>query len=244
LYVHSPWSEPALADVVECAHRFRLPVLVDAAAELPPRSNLKEIVGTGADLVAFSGGKAIRGPQSTGILCGRSDLIGAAAVQMLDQDDHFALWDPPAGFIDKSQLAGMPRHGIGRALKVSKEEIAGLLVALDLFASGAYASDLPSLRECLDLIAAALRDQPVECRILEQDDGESPPLLEIKLAASQPDNTAFSICRALRRGTPPIYVGHGRLAEDVLIVNPLCLTRDQAETIARRIGEELCGRQS
>ena len=95
----------------------------DAAGELPPRSNLRSIAATGADLVAFSGGKSIRGPQSTGILCGRRDLIGAAVAQLLDMDDHLELWNPPASLIDKTTLCGIPRHGIGRGFKVSKEEI-------------------------------------------------------------------------------------------------------------------------
>ena len=71
----------------------------DAAAQLPPASNLRRFVAEGADLVAFSGGKAIGGPQSTGILCGRRDLVAAAGLQHLDQDllpddidscDHFS----------------------------------------------------------------------------------------------------------------------------------------------------------
>ncbi|MGH9678152.1 MAG: aminotransferase class V-fold PLP-dependent enzyme, partial [Candidatus Acidiferrum sp.] len=129
-YVLSDVSQPSLAEVVRDAHRRNLPVLVDAAAELPPRRNLRAILETGADLVAFSGGKAIRGPQATGILCGRRDLIGPAALQMLDMDDHPALWEPPAELIDREKLAGMPRHGIGRGLKVSKEQIVALLTAL------------------------------------------------------------------------------------------------------------------
>src|SRR5438270_11721230 len=97
-----------------------------------PRHNLRSLPATGADLVAFSGGKAIRGPQATGILCGRRDLIGAAAVQLLDMDDHPELWDPPPDLIDKHRLAGLPRHGIGRGFKVSKEQIVALLTALRL----------------------------------------------------------------------------------------------------------------
>src|SRR5262245_21840686 len=76
LYVFDAKAQPPLKELVAAAHAHGLPVLVDAAGELPPRSNLRDIVATGADLVAFSGGKAIRGPQATGILCGRRDLIG------------------------------------------------------------------------------------------------------------------------------------------------------------------------
>ena len=156
-------------------------MLVDAAGELPPRSNLRDILATGADLVAFSGGKAIRGPQATGILCGRRDLVGSAALQMLDMDDHDELWEPPEGLIDRERLRGIPRHGIGRALKVSKEQIAALLTALRLFASGAYDAELPAHRRRLDQVAAALDGLPVACRVTVPPDGQSLPLLEIAL---------------------------------------------------------------
>ena len=132
-YVLGAGSSPPLPEVAALAQRRELPLIVDAAAELPPRENLKRIPATGADLVAFSGGKAIRGPQSTGILCGRRELISAAALQMLDMDDHLELWDPPDSLIDRSHLRGIPRHGIGRGLKVSKEEIVALLTSLEMF---------------------------------------------------------------------------------------------------------------
>jgi len=239
VYVFSPTSQPPLREVVECAHRHRLPVLVDAAGELPPRSNLTAIADTGADLIAFSGGKAIRGPQSTGILCGQSELVGAAAVQMLDMDDHFDLWDPPAELIDKTQLMGIPRHGIGRNMKVSKEEIIALLTALELFASGAYDAGLPTFRSCLDTIASQLHDLPVRCTIIDKADGESLPILEVTLDEARLGRTAFETCRRLRQGVPPIYVGHGRLAQGVLVINPLCLNPERAATLARRLREEL-----
>src|SRR5205085_438404 len=104
LYVYDARARPPLAEVVARAHARGLPVLVDAAGELPPRSNLRAILATGADLVAFSGGKAIRGPQATGLLCGRRDLVGAAALQMLDLDDHPDLWEPPEELIDRRRL--------------------------------------------------------------------------------------------------------------------------------------------
>src|SRR5205085_3371133 len=184
-----------LAELVACAHSKGIPVLVDAAGELPPRTNLRNIIATGADLVAFSGGKGLRGPQATGILCGRRDLIGAAAVQMLDMDDHFELWDPPADFIDKRRLGGIPRHGIGRSLKVSKEQIVALLTALKLFTSGAYDAELPARRRRLDQIAAALEGLPVQCVVRVPADGESLPLLEVAVGGAE---VARDDCRWLR----------------------------------------------
>lgn len=65
--------------VCEIAHAHGVPVIVDAASFIPPRANLRRFTSEGADMVVYSGGKAIRGPQGTGVLCGRADLIEAAA---------------------------------------------------------------------------------------------------------------------------------------------------------------------
>ena len=240
-YVYGPASEPPLAEVVEQAHGAGLPVLVDAAGELPPRRNLAGIAATGADLVAFSGGKGIRGPQATGILCGRRELVGSAAVQMLDMDDHLALWDPPSELIDKQKLGGIPRHGIGRALKVSKEEVVALLTALELFVSGAYDEELTAFRGWLDEIAGQLRSVPVRCEVVEPGEGQSPPLLTITLDEAALGRTAFEVCRSLRGGSPPVYVGHGSLADGKLMVNPICLNEPRVAALGRRLREELGG---
>lgn len=239
VYVFSPTSQPPLDELVKVAHRHHLPVLVDAAGELPPKANLRAIAATGADLVAFSGGKAIRGPQSTGILCGRRDLIGSAALQLLDMDDHYDLWDPPADLIDKSKLAGIPRHGIGRALKVSKEEIVALLTALELFASGAYDNERAIFRGFLEQIAAGLHGAQATCDIVEEPDGETLPTLAIRLDERALRRTAFDVCRALRNGRPPVYVSHGRLAEGILVINPLHLNDARTAALVKRLREEL-----
>jgi L-seryl-tRNA(Ser) seleniumtransferase len=238
LYTYGPDSQPPLRQVVEVARRHKLPVLVDAAGELPPRSNLKLASTTGADLVAFSGGKAIRGPQSTGVLCGTADLIATAALQMLDMDDHWDLWDPPADFIDKAKLNGMPRHGLGRAMKVSKEEIVALLTALNLFVSNDTVAENEERRRRLRTVVDGLAGANANCKIVESADGERPPNLEIAVASSEHVN-ATKICRALRKGSPPIYVGHGELHENKLVINPMCLAEGDAEAIAKRLQEEL-----
>ena len=214
-------------------------MLVDAAGELPPRSNLRDLIATGADLVVFSGGKAVRGPQATGLLCGRRDLVGAALVQMLDLDDHFELWEPPAHLIDKSKLQGMPRHGIGRALKVSKEQIIALLTALRLFTDGAYDAELPEKRQLLEQIAAALEGLPVACRLRVPEDGQGLPILELHLDESRLGRSALDVCRRLRKGQPPVQVGHAALSEGKLLVNPLHLNPERTKILTARLREEL-----
>lgn len=237
-YVYLDNSAPPLEQVVKVAHRHGLPVLVDAAGELPPRSNLMLGAVTGADLVAFSGGKAIRGPQSTGILCGQRDLIGSAALQMLDMDDHFDLWEPPSALFDVHRLNGAPRHGIGRSMKVSKEEIVALMTALALFASGAYDDEIPAQREWLQSIADKLSHADIGFQLHESPDGQRSPILEVHVAQLR-DMTAVEACRNLRQGTPAIYVGHGKLSQGILVVNPLCLSAEGAELLGDRLLEVL-----
>ncbi len=88
-----------------------VPVLIDAAAEIPPPETLTKYTNMGADLVAISGGKGLQGPQATGILAGRKDLIQAAT------------------------LNHSPNTAIGRGMKVGKEEIVGLVTAINLYLS-------------------------------------------------------------------------------------------------------------
>jgi L-seryl-tRNA(Ser) seleniumtransferase len=235
LHVYDANASPPLAELVKVAHSSNLPVLVDAAGELPPRSNLRDILATGADLVVFSGGKAIRGPQATGILCGRRDLVGSALLQMMDMDDHFELWAPPANLVDKTTLRGLPRHGIGRALKVSKEQIAALLTALKLFTSGAYDRELEDMTKWLRQIADALATAPARCDLIPSN-GQSYPILEIHVRGKK---SAFEICRALRGGRPAVQLGHLKLAQGTLVINPLHLNDERTLALNRRLLEEL-----
>ena len=234
-YVFGRESAPALSDVVQVAHRHGLPVLVDAAGELLPRSNLRAIAATGADLVAFSGGKSIRSGQSTGILCGRSELVGAAALQMLDMDDHWELWDPPSNLIDKSKLSGLPRHGIGRGFKVSKEEIVALLTALRLFNDGAYDGQYGTSMGLLHSIAAILDHRAVECEIDEDPLKAKLPLLIVTVDEIKASKSALEICRNLRNGTPPVYLGHGMLSKGQLSINPLHLDQSSATALGEAL---------
>ncbi len=235
LYVEQAGAHPPLAEVLAVAQKHNLPLLVDAAGELPPRENLRRLATGGADLVVFSGGKAIGGPQPTGILLGRRDLVAAAALQMLDMDDHPRIWDPPTEFIDPEMLSGMPRHGIGRSMKVSKEAICALLAALDEFVSMDPAGQLALWRTWLDEIERGLARTASNCRLLESPDGQQPPLLEIDPDQHLLGRDAFELCRALRDGSPPIYVGHGKLDTGSLVINPVTLTEDQVPLLGGRL---------
>ena len=132
--------------------------------------------------------------------------------QLLDMDDHLELWDPPASLIDRAKLRGIPRHGIGRGFKVSKEEIIALLVALQLFTSGAYDEEVSKARARLNRIVEKLTDVPAQCSLRDKEDGESLPLLELAINETAAGRGAMEICQSLRNGVPPIYVSHGGLA--------------------------------
>jgi D-glucosaminate-6-phosphate ammonia-lyase len=241
-YMATPGSQPPLAEVTALARRHRLPVLVDAAAQLPPAENLRRFVADGADLVAFSGGKAIRGPQGTGILCGRRDLIASAALQQLDMDVRPETWRPPAGFIARDSLRGVPHHGIGRGFKVSKEEIVGLLVALDRFVSLDRAADGARQARLLAAIEERLAGVPhIRTKRLSAAETGRDPLLEIRVDEAGFGRSAFEIGLALQQGDPPVHLGERRASEGVLIVNPVGLRDGEETVISSRIRDAIVG---
>lgn len=233
-YVATPTSQPPLRQVIEIAHAHGLPVLVDAAAELPPVSNLRHFIEQGADLVAFSGGKAIRGPQSTGILCGRRDLIASVALQHLDMDEHFDIWDPPTDFIPKDKLVGIPRHGIGRGFKVSREEIVGLLTALKLFAKSRSGPSMDELRGYLEYVVDGLSGLAVEPTV-NVPYGEGFPTLHLRLDTDTLGRSAFEISSVLKQGSPGIFTNEGSLRADTLVINPMNLDQARTEALTERL---------
>ena len=125
-WLAGPNSEPSLPEVAAIAHARGLPVLVDAAAQLPPRKNLRRFLAEGADLVCFSGGKALGGPQASGILAGRRDLVSSALLQMLDLDLPEAQFTLPAEFARPRRCAACRTTASAGPARRGKEEIVGL----------------------------------------------------------------------------------------------------------------------
>ncbi len=226
LYVYSSESAPTLEEVVAVGHQHSIPVLVDAAGELPPPSNLKKLIASGADLIAFSGGKAIGGPQATGLLLGRKELIASALLQMLDMDDHPQLWKP--SLLDKNELRGMPRHGIGRGFKVSKESIMALMAALECFLQEDNSQRMATYAGMLSDIKNQLEKASVSSHLVWLNP-ETIPKLHI------PTEDAFQVCENLRNHTPRVFAGHSLLNQGILTINAIALREHQVDPLSQAL---------
>jgi len=229
-YLAKPHALPRLPEVVAAAGAKGVPVVVDAAAELPPKENLRRFIAEGAALVAFSGGKAIGGPQASGILAGRRDLIAAATLQNLDLDVFVEQFNPPPSFIDKRVLPGLPHHGIGRPCKVGKEEIVGLLTALQLFIAdeGVRVERWRAISSALRAALAALPGLEVGIG----DDARQSGIAYVTVRAERHDFT--SLVSRLEAGVPSVRCNVARAGEGLLLLSPVCLSEDQVPEIAAK----------
>jgi L-seryl-tRNA(Ser) seleniumtransferase len=188
-----------LPELCAVAHRHGVPVIVDAAAEVPPMENLTKFIKQGADLVLFSGGKGIGGPQNTGLLAGRKDLIDAAVVNSLNLHS--------------------PRAGIARGMKVSKESIVGLVTALDLFLETDEQTLLAAWTKKSEYIQSRLKGMPGLRVVIEGPDANrqgAQPVLYFDSAyrGPRPDE----IRKRLLEKDPPIYVGGGGYRDEINVV--------------------------
>jgi L-seryl-tRNA(Ser) seleniumtransferase len=195
-----------LPEVCERAADRGIPVIVDAAAELPPAANLRRFVQEGAAFVAFSGGKAIRGPQGSGILAGPRRLIESVRLQTLDLDVDVGDWAAAEGGREP------PHHGLGRSMKVGKEQIAGAVVALEEFVRRdheAEAAEQATWLEGLVGAASGLGDARVRT------DLHFYPRLVVAAG-----NRARDLAARLASHDPPIVVPHGPLRRGELVIAP------------------------
>ena len=204
-----------LEPVIEIAHKHDLPVLVDAASMLPPRENLFKFTRAGADLVCYSGGKGIRGPQGTGLLIGRPDLVEAA------------------------RLNAAPNGAIGRPGKVSKEEMMGLIAAVEAFLQGDEEQEMAELRRKCEMITDQFAEVPDISATVEQDDVLYPtPHAVVRLTSSWRGRSPEEIIEALWNGTPSIRANELTTGPGVTF-SPFSPTDQEVETAVARLREEL-----
>jgi D-glucosaminate-6-phosphate ammonia-lyase len=231
-------SRPALplAEVVAIAHQHQVPVIVDAAMELPPTASLRTFIAAGADLVAFSGGKAIRGPQASGFLCGRADLIRAVALNHQDMDVRPATWGQRA-LVASGAIDGPPHHGIGRTMKVGKEEIVGFIVALQRFVQRDEAAELAGWRAKIQHVATALDGIPgVRVEIADPTTHTvAVPTGLIHLDEARLGRTAYDVLNELSTGEAGVFLNEERAWQGVLGVNPIALRDGDECIVAERL---------
>ena len=207
-------GEIPLETAVEICHAQGVPVIVDAAAQLPPRSNLWAFTERGADAAIFSGGKGIRGPQSTGLVLGRRDLIEGCLFH------------------------GPPHPFIGRGMKVGKEELCGILTAVRWFLTLDEDAQRRFAEEFVSATLSAFEGHPhVRARrVFPSEAGQ--PLARVELVLDEPGlgRTRDEVIAALRAGTPCIDVAEGPAT---LWLNPHTLGEAEISPLLARLREEL-----
>jgi uncharacterized pyridoxal phosphate-dependent enzyme len=199
---------------VRLARKHGIPTLNDAAADVPPVENLWKYTNMGFDLVAFSGGKGLRGPQSAGLLLGRKDLIAAA------------------------RLNGSPNgNTIGRGLKVNKEEMVGMLAALERYLALDHAAELREFEKRAETIRrSATAAAGVTAEIFVPEVANHVPHVRISWDAAGRGLTPAEAVKALRDGEPSI----GTRAEGTtLVVGVWMMQPGDDKVVARRLREVL-----
>src|SRR5579884_2116859 len=202
--------------VIESAHRHNVPVIVDAAAQLPPPENLWRFTrDLGADIAIFSGGKGLCGPQPTGLVLGRKSIIEGIYVN------------------------ASPVQNIGRPMKVGKEELAGILAALEWYLRQDHKAIMKRYEDVVQLFVerfdgkkpgvSARRDFPSEA-------GQPHPRALITLDPAVLGFGVDHVVKALRDGEPSIAVAGGRAG---IYINPQTLQEGEERIVARRLAEIL-----
>lgn len=200
---------------VAIAKKHGIPTMIDIAADVPPIANLWKFHEMGFDLVCVSGGKAIRGPQSAGLLMGKKKYVQAARLHM-----------PPRGF------------NIGRGMKVNKEEILGMYAALEKFVSLDQKKEWAIQQAQVDLMATAAKTvKGVTTEVKVPPLGNVTPTLHIAWDSEIVKITGKELQQRLRDGTPSIEVGGS--GDSTLTLTAWMLKAGQERIVARRLQEEL-----
>ena len=214
-------------DWIRVAHQHNVPCFNDAAADVPPISNLWNYTHMGFDLVAFSGGKGIRGPQNAGLLLGRKDLIAAAVLNNNPRSDT-----------------------VGRGMKVAKEQIVGMVAAVDWFLSQTDAGLETEFRRRADRVAAQVKSIPtLEARIVIPNvAANGVPHLLLHYDQQRVKISPLDVAAELRRGTPSIELNPqtGRKPgaglptdENTIVVGVWMLEPGEDLIVGRRLREVL-----
>lgn len=203
----------SLAEVIDIAHKHDVPVIVDAAAELPPADNLQKFIRMGADVVLFSGGKDICGPQSSGIMLGEKNII------------------------NNCRLINYPNHAIGRPMKLDKETIMGLVTAVELYLKKNHQARMKKWKEQVEKMVKELSTLP---RLKVSQGLPTQPFTQpaiiprvfIEFDKNILGITKEDVAQRLYKGDPPIAV---IVDKKYLIINPHMLNEGEENFVIEGI---------
>jgi L-seryl-tRNA(Ser) seleniumtransferase len=212
--VAEPSGRIGRQDWLDIAHSQDIPTLLDAAADVPPLERLAGYNRMGFDLVAFSGGKAMRGPNDTGLLLGRRTLIEAAKRNT----------NPHCGTI-------------GRMMKVSKEDMIALLAAVERFVHLDHDAERREYERRIGVIEAALRDVPtLQTERITPAIANHVPHLQLSWDEKRLGLTRARLTRALADGDPPIQIGRvSGTGDRGVLISVLTLQSGEERIVADRL---------
>ncbi len=215
LHIESDKGQIQHKEWVELGKKYNVPTAIDIAADVPPVENLWKFNDMGFDFVVVSGGKAMRGPQSAGILMGRKHIIEAARMHM-----------PPRGF------------NIGRGMKVNKEEILGMYVALEAFMKLDHEKVWKEWESGIALIENAVKKvKGISTEITVHPLGNVTPRLNIAWDEKLVAITGKDLQERLRAGNPSIEIAGG--PKNGVSVTVWMMQPGQPKIVAERLREEL-----
>jgi L-seryl-tRNA(Ser) seleniumtransferase len=202
-------------EFVAIAKKHKIPTFIDAAADVPPVENLFKFQKIGFDMITFSGGKMIMGPQSAGLLFGRKDLIEAA------------------------KLNNSPNEcPIGRPMKVNKEEIFGMYAALKSYIERDHSKEWQEWLDRIKKISSVLDKIPsVKCETeINPGPANAFPSMKVTWDQSKLKITPKEVTKALETGTPSIVAGGG---DKSLGIGVVLLKPEQVTIVAQRVKDIL-----
>jgi L-seryl-tRNA(Ser) seleniumtransferase len=199
------------AEFIQLGKKHNIPTFTDAAADVPPAGRLGQYVHDGFDLVAFSGGKGLWGPQSTGILLGRKDLT------------------------DCARMAQSPNGGIGRGMKVGKEELIGILAAVERYLKIDHEAETREMDRKISEIAAVMsKVKGVTCGRFVPEIANEVPHFEMKWDEPALKVSSKQVQDQLLGGDPAIYLGYG---QGRVTVSVWLMRGNEHKIVARRLAE-------
>jgi len=212
-----PKGQVKRQEFVEIARKAKVPTLIDAAADVPPPGRLSEYVKMGFDLVAFSGGKGLRGPQCSGLLLGRKELIEAA------------------------YLNGSPHaDSVSRGAKVGKEEIVGLWTAVEVYMKKDHKAEWSEWESRVRVIRKAVEGlRSVTSEVYVPEIANESPHVRISWDPKALPMKNGDVRKLLRDGDPRIEITPSDGTLPNLVVSVWMLQQGQDRVVARRVREVL-----